>query len=116
MEIVVLLSYIYSKDFYCWGLLLAGQVTSLIFEEMAMEVEDFGSDFEVVDSAEDFVEEENLDMMDNMDKMVDIDNTERTYHKDFVLLEPNIEIDFEIGAKVVAKNSNLVGVDYTYDY
>ena len=106
----------YSEDFYYWGLVLAGQVTGFIYEEMVMEVVDFDSDFEVVDSSKDFVEEENLDMMDKMDKMVDIDNTERTYHNYFVLLEPKIEIDFEIGAKVAAKNSNLVGVDYTSDY
>ena len=55
-------------------------------------------------------------MMDMMDKMVDTDNTERTYHTDFVPLEPNFENDFEIEAKVSAKNSNLVGVDYTFGY
>ena len=68
-----------------------------------MEVVDFDFDFDVVDFSEHFVEEENLDMMD---KMVDIDNTGRTFHKDFVLLEPKVEIDFEIGARVAAKNSN----------
>ena len=92
----------YSDGFNFWGLVLVGQVTDLIFEEMVMEV----VDFDFVDSAEDFVEEESLDMMDMMDKMVDIDNTGRTFHKDFVLLEPKVEIDFEIGAKVVAKSSN----------
>ena len=109
MEIVDLLSYMYSEGFYCWGLVLVGQVTDFLFEEMVMEVMDFDFDFDFVDS----VEEEGLDMMD---KMVDIDNTGRTFHKDFVLLEPKVEIDFEIGAKVAAKSSNYVGVDYTFDY
>ena len=59
---------------------------------------------------------ESLNMLDMRDKKVDIDNTGRTFHKDFVLLVPKVEIDFEIGAKVAAKNSNLVGVDYTFDY
>ena len=47
-------------------------------------------DFDVVD----FVEEGNLDMVD---KMVDIDSIESIFHKDFVLLVPKLEIDFEIG-------------------
>ena len=108
MEIVDLLSYMYSEGFYCWGLVLVGQVTDFLFEEMVMEVVDFDFDFDfdVVDSAEDFFEEESLDMMDMMDKMVDIDNTGRTFHKDFVLLEPKVEIDIEIGVRVATKNSN----------
>ena len=95
---------------------LVGQVTYLLSEEMVMEVVDFDSGFEVVDSVESFVEEENLDMMDKMDKMVDIDNFVRTFHKGFVYLEPKFEIDFKIGAKFAAKSSNLVGVGYTFDY
>ena len=74
-------------------------------------------DFDVVDFVEgfveDFVEEGNLDMVD---RMVDIDNTGGIFHRDFVLLVPKFEIDFGIGAKVAAKNSNLVGVDYTTDH
>ena len=68
--------------------------------------------FDVVDFddfVEDFVEEGNLDM-------VDIDSTESIFHRDFVPLVPKLEIDFKIGAKVVAKNSNLVEVDYTFDH
>ena len=69
-----------------------------------VEFEDFVEDF-----VENFVEEGNVDM-------VDIDSTESIFHRDFVPLVPKLEIDFEIGAKVAAKNSNLVGVDYTTDH
>ena len=68
-------------------------------------------DFE--DSVENFVEEGNVDMVD---RMVDISNTESIFHRDFVLLVPKFEIDFGIAAKVAAKISNLVGVDYTSDH
>ena len=98
----------YSEDFYCWGLVWVEQATDLIFEEMVMEV----VDFDVVDF-EDFVVEENVDMVD---KMVDTDSTESIFHRDFVPLVPKLEIDFEIGAKVATKNSNLVEVDYTFDH
>ena len=43
-------------------------------------------------------------------------NTESIFHRDFVLLVPKLVIDFEIGAKVAAKNSNLVEVDYIIDH
>ena len=77
-----------------------------------MEVVNFDVvDFEgsVEDFVENFVEEGNVDM-------VDIDSTESIFHRDFMLLVPKFEIDFGIGAKVAAKNSNLVGVDYTSDH
>ena len=93
-----------------------GPATELFSEEMVMEVIDFDFGFDIVDSFEDFVVGESLNMLDMMDKKVDIDNTGRTFHKDFVFLVPKAEIDFEIGAKVAAKNSNLVGVDYTIDH
>ena len=109
MEIVGLLSCMCFEDFYCWGLVWVGQVTDLFYEEMVMEVVDFDVvDFE--DLVEDSVEEENVDMVD---RMADIDSTESIFHRYFVLLVPKFEIDFGIGAKVAAKNSNLVGVDYT---
>ena len=81
-----------------------------------MEVVDFDFGFDVVDSVEDFVVGESLNMLDMRDKKVDIDSTGRTFHKNFVFLVPKVEIDFEIRAKVAAKISNLVGVDYTFDY
>ena len=105
----------YSEDFYCWGLVWVEQATDLIYEEMVMGVVDFdvvGSEDSVEDFFEDF-EEKNVGMVD---RMVSNDSTESIFHMDFVLLVPKIEIDFEIGAKVAAKNSNLVGVDYTVDH
>ena len=62
---------------------------------------------EVVDFVEEFVGEDNLDMME------DIDSTEKIFHMDFAFLELKVEIEIEIGAKVVAKNSNL-GVEYSF--
>ena len=79
--------------------------------EMEMKVE--GSDFEVVaiDFVADFVGE------DNFDRMEDIDNIEQISSKDFVPLVSTVEIDteIEVEAKVVAKNSSLVGVEDTFD-
>ena len=116
METVGLLSCMCSKDFYCWGLVWVGQGTDLFSEEMVMKVVDFDvvnfDDF-VENFVENFVEEENVDMVD---RVVDTDSTESIFHRDFVLLVPKLEIYFEIGAKVAAKNSNLVGVDYTADH
>ena len=44
--------------------------------------------------------------------MENIDNIEKIFHKDFVFLAPKVEIEIEIEVetKVVAKNSNLVGL------
>ena len=116
MEIVDLLSYRYSNSFYCWGLVLAGQVTGLISGEMVVEVVDFDFVIEVVDFPEDFVEENNLDKIDMMDRMVDTNSIVRTFHRDFASLEPKIEIYFEVEAKVATNNSNLVEADYTFGY
>ena len=82
----------------------------MIFEEMVMGV----VDFDVVGceaSVEDF-EEKNVGMVD---RMVDTDSMESIFHRDFVFLVPRTEVDFEIGAKVAAKNSK-VEVDYTFDH
>ena len=112
METIDLLSCMYFEDFYCWGLVWVEQETDLISEEMVMEVVDFDVvDFE--DFVEDFVVEENVDMVVNM---VDTYSTESIFHRDFVPLVPKLEIDFEIGAKVSSKNYNLVEVDYTFDH
>ena len=116
MENVVLLSCMCSEDFYCWGLVWVGQTTDLFYEEMVMAVMNFDVvDFDdsVEDFVENFVEEGNVDMVD---RMVDIDNIESIFHRYFVLLVPKFVIDFEIGAKVAAKNSSLVEVDCTFDH
>ena len=126
MEIVGLLSYMYSEGSYYWGLVWAELAIDWIFEGMVMEVVDFdvvGSDDVVEDFVENFVEdfEENFveDFEDKnvgmVDRMVDNDSMESIFHRDFVFLVPRTEIDFEIGAKVAAKDSK-VEVDYTFDH
>ena len=124
LEIVVLLPCKHSEGFYYWGLEMVGQVADLVFFEMEVGVEDFdfvveiamkgeGFDLEVVvvDVVADFVGE------DSCDKMENIDNIEQISHKDFVPIVPMVEIDteFEVEAKVAAKNSSLVGAENTLD-
>ena len=89
---------------------MVGHVADLVFEGMVVRVVDFGFCFGVgvIDFVEEFVGEDNLDMME------DIDSTEKIFHMGFAKLEPKVEIDIDIGAKVVAKNFNLVGVEYTF--
>ena len=77
-------------------------------------VEDFVENF-VEDFEENFVEEFEDKNVGMVDRMVDTDSMESIFHRDFVFLVPKIEIDFEIGAKVAAKNSK-VEVDYTIDH
>ena len=84
-----------------------------------MEVVDFdvvSSDDAVEDFVENFVEDFEEKNVGMVDKMVDTDSTKSIFHRDFVLLVPKFEIDFKIGAKVAAKNSNLVEVDSTSDH
>ena len=122
MEIVVLPPCKYSEDFYCWGLVMVGQVADLVSAEMAVRVEDFGLVVEMVMK----VEGSNFEIVaagfvvecvgeDNSDMMEDIGNIEKISHNDFVLLVPTIEIEIEVEAKVSAKNYNLVGVEDTFD-
>ena len=68
----------------------------VVVVEMAMIVVDF--DLEVVELV-------------GFEKMEDIGKIEQISHKDFAYLVPMIEKDFEVGTKVVAKDSNLVGVE-----
>jgi len=77
-------------------------VEEVVVVQMVMKV--VGFYLEVVDFVFGFLGEDSLDKMD------DIDNIEQISHKDFVPLVPMIEIDtnFEVEAKVVRKNSNLV--------
>ena len=55
-----------------------------------------------------------MDFVD-FEKMEDIDKIEQISHKDFASLVPMIGMDFEVGAKVVAKNSNFAGAKSLYD-
>ena len=54
---------------------------------------------------------------DSSDKMEDIDNIEQISHKDLVPLMPMVEIytEFEVEAKVSAKNYSFVGAKSTLD-
>ena len=45
------------------------------------------------------------------EKMEDIDKIEQISHKDFASLVPMADMNFDVGAKVVAKDSNLVGFE-----
>ena len=71
-------------------------IEKVVVVEMVMKVVD--SDLEVVELV-------------GFEKMEDIDKIEQISHKDFAYLVPMIEMDFEVGTKVVAKDSNLVGVE-----
>ena len=85
MEIVVLLSCMYSEGSYYWGLVWVELAIDLIFEGMVMEVVDFdvvGSDDVVEDFVENFVE----DFEDKNVGMVDTDSMESIFHRDFVFL------------------------------
>ena len=87
---------------------MVGQVTDLVFVEMAVKVGGFGFEVRAVDFVEEFVEEDSLDMME------DIDSMEIIFHKDYAFLEPKVEFEIEIEANVSAKNSNLEGGAYTF--
>ena len=69
-------------------------VEKVVVVEMAMKVVDLG--LEVVE----FFDFENME---------DIDKIEKISHKDFASLVPMADMSFDVGAKVVAKDSNLVG-------
>ena len=73
----------------------------VVVVEMAMIIVDF--DLEIVELAD-------------FEKMEDIDKIEQISHKDFAYLVPMIEMDFEVGTKVVARDSNLVGVESSWGY
>ena len=71
-------------------------VEKVVVVEMAMIV--VGFDLEVVELV-------------GFEKMEDIDKIEKISHQDFSYLVPMLEKDFEVGTKVVAKDSNLVEVE-----
>ena len=93
---------------------MAGLVVDLSFVVMEARVEnlDFVEKVVIVGMAMKVVgfDLELADFVD-LEKMEDIDKIEQISHKDFASLVPMIGMDFEIRAKVVAKNSNLVGVE-----
>ena len=93
---------------------MAGMVVDLSFAGMEARVEnlDFVEKVVVVEMAM-IVVDFDLEVVELVDfeKMEDIDKIEKISHKDFAYLVPMIEKDFEVGTKVVAKDSNLVGVE-----
>jgi len=93
---------------------MAGLVVDLSFVEMEARVEnlDFVEKVVVAEMVMKVVGFD-LEFVDFVDfgKIEDIDKIEQISHKDFASLVPMIGMDFEIRAKVVAKNSNLVGAE-----
>ena len=93
---------------------MVGLVVDLSFVEMEASVEnsDFVEKVVVVGMVMKVVgfDLELVDFVD-LEKMEDIDKIEKISHKNFSSLVPMIGMDFEVGAKVVAKNSNLVGAE-----
>ena len=93
---------------------MAGVVVDFFFVEMEARVEnlDFVEKVVVVGMVMKVVgfDLELVDFVD-LERMEDIDRIEQISHKDFESLVPMIGMDFEIGAKVVAKNSNLAGAE-----
>jgi len=86
---------------------MVGLVVDLPFVGMEARVQnlDFVEKVVVVEMAMKVVELVDFGKMENIDKI------EQISHKDFAYLVPMIDMDFEVGTKVVAKNSNLVGVE-----
>jgi len=97
---------------------MVGLVVDLFFVEMEARVEnlDFVEKVFVVGMVIKVVgfDLELVDFVD-LEKMEDIDKIEKISHKDFTSLVAMIGMDFEIGAKVFAKNSNLVGAESSQD-
>ena len=97
---------------YYWGLAMAEKEVDLTSVEMGARVEKVVVVVEMAMKVVDF----DLEVVDlvGFEKMEDIDKIEQISHKDFAYLVPMIEKDFEVGTKVVAKDSNLVGVESSY--
>jgi len=94
---------------------MAGKVVDLSFVGMEARVENLDSIEKVVVVVEMAMKVVDFDLevveLVDFEKMEDIDKIEQISHKDFAYLVPMIEMDFEVGTKVVAKDSNLVGVE-----
>jgi len=94
---------------------MAGKVVDLSSVGMRARVEsfDFVEKVVVVVKMVMIVVDFDLEVVELVDseKMEDIDKIEKISHKDFAYLVPMIEKDFEVGTKIVAKHSNLVGFE-----
>ena len=93
---------------------MVGLVVDFSFVEMEVRVEDldFVEKVAVVEMVMKVVDSD-LEVVElvGFENMEDIDKIEQISPKDFAYLVPMIEMDFEVGTKVVAKDSNLVGVE-----
>ena len=85
----------------------------LSFVGMEAWVEDLDFDEKVVVEMAMKVVDLSLEVVELVDfeKMEDIDKIEQISHKDFASLVPMDDMNFDVGAKVVAKDSNLVGFE-----
>ena len=81
--------------------------------EVIVENFDFVEEVVVVEGMAMIVVDLDLEVVElvGSEKMEDIDRIEQISHKDFACFASMIEKDFEVEAKVVAKDSNLVGVE-----
>ena len=102
------------EDFYYWGLAMAEKEVDLTSVGMEARVENLDSvEKVVVVEMAMIVVGFDLEVVElvSFEKMEDIDKIGQISHKDFAYLVPMIEKDFEVGTKVVAKDSNLVEVE-----
>ena len=92
---------------------MAGKVVDLLFVGMEARVENFVEEFVVVVGMVMKVVDFDLEVVElvGFENMEDIDRIEQISHKDFEYLVHMIEMDFEVGTKVVSKDSNLVGIE-----
>jgi len=94
---------------------MAGKVVDLSFVGMEARVENLDSVEKVVVVVEMAMKVVDFDLevveLVDFEKMEDIDKIEQISHKDFSYIVPMIEMDFEVGTKVIAKDSNLLGVE-----
>ena len=100
---------------YYWGLAMAEKEVDLTSVGMEARVEnfDFLEKVVAVEGMAMIVVDFDLEVVElaGFEKMEDIDRIEQISHKDFACFASMIEKDFEVGTKVVAKDSNLVGVE-----
>ena len=100
---------------YYWGLVEVEREVDLASAEIVTRVENFDFVEEVVGVEGMVMTIVDLDLevgeLADFERIEDIDRIGQISHKDFAYLVPMNEKYFEVGTKVVAKDSNLVGVE-----
>ena len=100
---------------YYWDLVMAEREVDLTSVGIEARVEnfDFVEEVVVVEGIAMIVVDLDLEIVElaGSEKMGDIDRIEKISHKDFACFASMIEKDFEVETRVVAKGSNLVGVE-----